>query len=357
VRAALARGEPPAEDDLGRLSSALLPADLAPAMPLRIAPDATLFYLPFALLPDPARPGRRLVDERALRMTPSLSVLARLHVGAVDPRWCFAALASPAVDPPAREGGPAGAGALLAARYGLPPLPGSAREARSAADRLGEPSVVDVAHEATESRFFARASEGVRVLHVGAHTLIDESLDEGVAIFLAVDPAIGDRPDGATRSTDGRVTPAEIARGRVAADLVVLSGCRTAVPSDDGRGRALSSLSGALLAAGARGVIASLWEVGDAATAVLMEQFYFELARGVEPAEALRLAQARMAGDPRWSAPHLWAAFVVAGDPPPLPSRRWDLVPGAIAALLLIGGALLWRHGRRAAPTSMEIDR
>ena len=67
--------------------------------------------------------------------------------------------------------------------------------------------------------------------------------------------------------------------------------------------------------AGARRVIASLWQVSDVATAELMKKFYAGLVqRRLPPAAALRQAQREMARDPRWAAPYFWAGFVLQGD-------------------------------------------
>ena len=144
---------------------------------------------------------------------------------------------------------------------------------------------------------------------------------------------------------------AEIARTELRSELVVLSGCRTALDNraDAPPGNALASLAGSFLAAGARGVVASLWPVGDAAAGALMEQLYFELGRGVEPAEALRRAQARLASDPRWGDPSRWAGFVLLGRPAAIPADRSTgrFAPVAGPLLALAGGALLWRSRRR----------
>jgi CHAT domain-containing protein len=67
--------------------------------------------------------------------------------------------------------------------------------------------------------------------------------------------------------------------------------------------------------AGARRVVASLWQVDDQATAQLMTRFYRHmLAGGERPAAALRAAQRELAADPRFSAPYFWAGFVIQGD-------------------------------------------
>ena len=97
-----------------------------------------------------------------------------------------------------------------------------------------------------------------------------------------------------------------------AAEFVVLSGCET------GRGAVYSGdewvgLVGGFLQAGARSVVASLWEVHDRATVGLMQEFYGGLSGGATAAEALNAAQrAARREDPL---PLRWAPFAVVGDP------------------------------------------
>jgi CHAT domain-containing protein len=62
-------------------------------------------------------------------------------------------------------------------------------------------------------------------------------------------------------------------------------------------------------------VLASLWEVNDAATAAMMRSFYGHLRRGVATAEALRLSQVELLRRRQSSAPFFWAAFQLVGDP------------------------------------------
>lgn len=92
--------------------------------------------------------------------------------------------------------------------------------------------------------------------------------------------------------------------------LVVLSACETGL-SEAGNGNETVGLVRAFLVAGAARVLASQWPVDDAVTALFMAAFYAALSRGAVPAEALRLAQARV----RASHPHPfhWAAFVLYG--------------------------------------------
>jgi CHAT domain-containing protein len=167
-------------------------------------------------------------------------------------------------------------------------------------------------------------ARGARVVHLATHAVIDERPGRGAAIVLT--------PGG---EDDGLLVPEEIARLDDRADLTVLAACRTALGPEEGGG-ALASLTGSFLAAGSRGVVATLWDVGDEATAAFMAQFYWQLGEGSTPAEALRAAKRRLRADPRWNRPALWAAYVLVGDAPAVGAkRRWGMWIAGIA-----GGAL-----------------
>ncbi len=95
--------------------------------------------------------------------------------------------------------------------------------------------------------------------------------------------------------------------------LVTLSACET------GRGRELTGqgvigLRSALMGAGARSVLLSLWKVPDRATAELMKVFYQNLLDGNSPSFSLIQAQNEVRKKPEWRAPKYWAAWVLVGD-------------------------------------------
>ncbi|OWK40380.1 CHAT domain-containing protein [Fimbriiglobus ruber] len=109
-------------------------------------------------------------------------------------------------------------------------------------------------------------------------------------------------------------------------ELVVLSACET------GRGRVAGGegvlgLQRAFQVAGARTTVASLWKVPDEETHQLMREFYrrlWDVKNPMPRAEALRQAQLWMLANRKRGAqppevkgplaPHVWAAFVLAGD-------------------------------------------
>ena len=76
------------------------------------------------------------------------------------------------------------------------------------------------------------------------------------------------------------------------ADLIVLSACETALGSAElGNGIEVLGLGFQMQRVGARAVMASLWQVSDRGTQVLMTAFYAALNQGMTKADALRAAQ------------------------------------------------------------------
>ncbi|RRR66567.1 MAG: CHAT domain-containing protein [Candidatus Viridilinea halotolerans] len=107
----------------------------------------------------------------------------------------------------------------------------------------------------------------------------------------------------------------EVAQLRLQADLVVLSACEggasTVLPGDE-----VLSLSRALLTAGARSVIASLWTVYDQGLLALLQPLYQALAAGHDAPTALALAQRTLCNRPveagsMLHTPYIWGGFHV----------------------------------------------
>jgi CHAT domain-containing protein len=97
------------------------------------------------------------------------------------------------------------------------------------------------------------------------------------------------------------------ARGRQL-DLLVLSACETALGDDN----ASLGLAGAAVQSGARGAIASLWEINDFYTRRLMVDFYAQYRLGKSKAEALRFAERDVMSRKR-NDPNLWASLILVG--------------------------------------------
>jgi len=333
VHRALSHGEEPAPQAVAALSRLLLgttgPLPRGGA-PLRIAPDGALYYLPFEILPVS---GGLLVERSPVSYLPSASALVGLRrSGPGDRGTRLLGFGDPLL---ARAGdGNATPRELLVERFGLAPLPAATGELAAVGRLLGGRAAIFTRAQATEGAFRAAVARGARVVHLATHAVIDERPGRGAAILLTP-----------TAEDDGLLSPEEIAGLDDRSDLTVLAACRTALGPGE-NGQALASLTGSFLAAGSRAVVATLWDVGDAATAAFMEQFYWELSRGLTPAEALREAKRRLRADPRWNRPALWAGYVLIGDAPPLvPERRpWGWWAAAVLAILAL--AAWWRATR-----------
>lgn len=338
VHRALARGSAPEGPAIARLSRILLGGAVSAAEErLWMAPDGLLHYLPFEILEHPAAPGRLLVDRVAVSYLPSTSAMParRAAKGRRPAPLRLAGFGAPRSS--------ASASPLALPRFEPLPLPATRRELERIEELLGGKSATYTGGQATERVFRDTFARGVQVVHFATHTAVDERPGGGAAILLS--PAGDD---------DGLLYPREIAGIDGRADLAVLAACRTALAPGDGGDAgedsgALVSLTGSFLAAGSAAVLATLWDVGDAATAAFMEQFYARLGRGLPPDEALRQAKLRLRADPRWNRPSLWAGYVLVGEAPPVAPRmsgRTLRLMGA-AALGLLGLAGLAASSRR----------
>jgi CHAT domain-containing protein len=241
--------------------------------------------------------GRHLVEWRPLQIAPSITVLAALGRRPASPARSGRVVAF--VDPPIER-----------QKNGLAPLPHARREAEALERLFGDRAITYVGPDATEAR--AKDLRGdERILHFAAHGILDRHspLDSGLLL--------GPSPRGSGLPDNGLLQAWEIFESvRTSADLVTLSACESA----SGRrfaGEGLLSLTRAFQFAGARSVLASLWQVSDRSTAILMERFYRRLAEGEPRDEALRAAQLDLLGDPRHRHPYYWAAFQLhgGGDP------------------------------------------
>jgi CHAT domain-containing protein len=106
------------------------------------------------------------------------------------------------------------------------------------------------------------------------------------------------------------------------ADLVTISACRSA-GARTYAGEGLIGFAWAFLQAGARDVVAGLWDVSDTSTEALMDRFYAGINSGQDPVTALRSAKlALLKGDERYRKPFYWAPFqAYVGSAARMPSR------------------------------------
>lgn len=170
-----------------------------------------------------------------------------------------------------------------------------------------EESLMATGFEASRATALSPDLSQYRIIHFATHGILDNERPELSRIILSLFDREG-------REQNGSLRLHEIYNMRLAAEMVVLSACETALGREI-RGEGLVGLTRGFMYAGAARVVASLWKVDDAATAELMKRFYEKMFRqGLRPAEALRAAQIEMLSQRRWRAPYYWAAFIIQGD-------------------------------------------
>lgn len=156
---------------------------------------------------------------------------------------------------------------------------------------------------------------GRRFVHLAAHGLVDEQLDNLFGAIALTPPARG----ALSAEDDGFLSLFEIYRLPLAdCELAVLSACRTNAGPDRPL-EAGSTMARAFLAAGARRVVCSHWNVDDESTAELIGQFMEQVAAALrrgEPvnyAHALYRARQRVRRNEATSSPYQWAPLVLVG--------------------------------------------
>ncbi|MDW3194356.1 MAG: CHAT domain-containing tetratricopeptide repeat protein [Cytophagales bacterium] len=164
-----------------------------------------------------------------------------------------------------------------------------------------------------ESRLMANASENFvkgptldqyKYLHFATHGLVHESEPELSRIFLS--PSDGE---------DGSLYSGEIYNLKINAELVTLSACETGL-GKVAKGEGIVGLSRALLYAGAKNLIVSLWPVADESTSELMIEFYRQhlfSAYSMHFAGALRESKLTMMRSEEFQRPYYWAPFILVG--------------------------------------------
>ncbi|RME48132.1 MAG: CHAT domain-containing protein [Chloroflexi bacterium] len=326
---------------------------------LIIVPDGILHYLPFEtlLVANRPRPAARdpqshfLLEDFIISYAPSATALAELSASQARlteiEREDLLALANPQLNTVMLAqripGRPAETLRSLYDDEGLQitPLPFSAAEVKAIARYAGSGSQIYTGREASEHRIKTDRLNRFRVTHFATHGLISQRMSARSALVLA---------PGDEAHEDGFLQAREIYRLKLASDLVVLSACQTA------RGRILAGegvqgLAQAFFYAGTPSVVASLWNVNDKGTAVVMEAFYRHLAEGTSKAEALRAAKLELLREGSISTLRCWAPFILIGEadqPVPLHGRPgWLEHGGWFVAITLTLIGLLVRFTRR----------
>jgi CHAT domain-containing protein/tetratricopeptide (TPR) repeat protein len=241
-----------------------------------VVPSGNLHAVPFAAL---RREGEYLVDRMELVTAPSLSVLAAMRLEHRGRRF---APEHPLV-------------VAVPDEY----APGLLDEARAVSARFSRATVL-LEREATRGAVLDAMSRA-DLAHLACHGRFDPLLPNASGLRVA----------------DGWLTLDQLSSVRMEHPLLVLSGCETGRVRVD-EGDDLEGMMAALIAAGAGGLVTSLWKTHDAAATSLVLELYGALERQHHPAAALRHAQRTV----RANHPHpaMWAPFVALHHGKDIPS-------------------------------------
>lgn len=267
----------------GRQLFDLLVAPVAKFIPdgsrVVIVPGEHLHGLNFETLPVNGGKPRYWVDDVVLSVAPSLSALAS-DVPSAPPHRSLLLIGDP-----------------LPIGEDFPALPHASAEMNLVAKHFAAQPQRYEGALANRSAYLAGNPGSFSHIHFASHANANSTDPLDSAVILS--------PEGGSFSLYAR----DVMDKPIRAELVTLSGCRGAgTRSYSGEG--LIGFAWAFLRAGSRGVIAGLWDVSDASTAQLMDALYQNLARGADPAAALRAAKLylRRAGA-NYGKPFYWGPF------------------------------------------------
>lgn len=279
---------------------------------LVILTSGTLQLIPFAALPVPSdtTASRVLIDDHAVIALPSITALSMIRRDVKErtrPPKTVIVLGDPVFDRSDSRLKSATANASSAPQF--PRLISSRWEAEkilSLVPRDKGKIVLDFA----ANRGAATSGEfgEYRFVHFATHALIDLDHPPLSGVVLSMVDENG-------KPQNGFLGMEDIFNLRLPVDMVVLSGCQTALGRDYA-GEGLMSLTRAFMYAGAARVGVSLWQVADRPTSELMVRFYKHMLgpEKLTPPAALRAAQLELRKDPRWQSPYFWAPFVIQGE-------------------------------------------
>jgi CHAT domain-containing protein len=195
---------------------------------------------------------------------------------------------------------------VVAAQQGansiLPALPGAATEATAIGQAMMSAAIPIQIPGATRTAVTSALQEPGAWVHIAAHGMAQPQRIGFAGIWLE---PIGDE------LAPQFLSWIDVLDSGVSADLVVLNACQLADSGTAVNGNL--SFADAVSRAGAKHVVASLWPVSDAASALWVPAFYGAITADPyhDPAAALRAAQLRLRESRAFRHPFFWAGMQV----------------------------------------------
>ncbi len=168
---------------------------------------------------------------------------------------------------------------------------------------------------------FIKEKDNFDIFHLSMHSqLFEEDFNKSCLIF----------------SNEEKLYFSELYGMHIPASLVVLSACDTGngiLKSGEG----IMSINRALIYAGVKSAVVSLWQVPDKETSEIMISFYENLKKGQAKDEALANAKNTfIKNNPMRNHPFYWAGFIVTGDISPITTTNyWGWITAFLVATTL----------------------
>jgi len=247
-----------------------------------VVPDGELHGLNFESLPSPEDPKKFWIEQAVIAIAPSFNYL--LSAGSMQKfsdRGNLLAFGDPEPVLPQYPH-------LDFAAQEIDSVSGSIKSSRNA--RLTGAQAIPAAYAASRPEQF-------EFIHFAAHAAANPESPLDSAVILSGPP---DRC---------KLFARDVMQVPLHAELVTISACRTAAARTYA-GEGPVGLAWAFLRAGAKSVIAGLWDVNDRSTAQLMAGLYRRIASGSSPGDALRATKLEMIhGGGAYAKPFYWAPF------------------------------------------------
>jgi CHAT domain-containing protein len=275
---------------------------------LLIAPDGPLWRIPIDVLPAPMSSGssQAIGALAPVAFIPSASLIRQMH------QWQESAAA------------PVFVAILYDGSSIAPSLAGAQQELDSIRAILS----TRVTHvilggssgiQATPANVAGHLPTGTYI-HIAAHAFADEHGDEAHILLTK------------GNGQDERLTASQIEALQLSARIVVLAACHSSFGRSSA-GEGMVSLARSFLLAGARCVVASLWELNDLQSARFCSYLYTHLLEEASPAHAFRRAKDSYAQT--FGRDETWAGLTIIGDADSWEDRfspRYVELPGPITA-------------------------
>jgi CHAT domain-containing protein len=208
-------------------------------------------------------------------------------------------------------------GLMMGSGEVVPALPGSENEVKSIFnefDKQNLKTTVELKGNASEKQIKSGELINYKYIHFATHGFVNSEKPELSGLLLA------QVPDSTNEQNDGILYSGEIFNLKLNADLVVLSACETGLGQIK-KGEGIIGLTRALLYAGAKNLVVSLWPVSDQSTSDLMIDFYknllsnksARLSNSTRFAPLLQQAKLKMINDAKFAHPYFWSPFILIG--------------------------------------------